>query len=755
MKRYLFVSIIVFIFGLQLTAQERIYTPTMKAPENEAIDQMPNALLDWDAVAGQGTEVLYDVQLSEDESFDNPVSFPSTNVTAYEMSELGFNETYFWRVRASDGITTSDWSEPWSFTVVKTVTITDPTNASEQNPDALLEWEELTGITGYDIQVDTAYSWRVESSGQEEDLFDIYEIDETMSWAVGAAGTILKRENSVWSTVESPVSVDLLDVYFTSATSGWIVGEEGVMLNYDGTTWNEFTSGTTEDLNGLFFVSDMDGYAVGNSGTALHYDGTEWSAIDVGLTEDLFAVHGIDSENIVISGASATSSIFNGTNWTDYSSGNRDMLGVWMIAPDNIWAAAKGGRMYNFDGTDWTEQTVGNRDWRDVYFLDANTGYMVGRNGSLAAFDGTAWQLAASGTGGDLSGMHLFSSSSGFLVGNDGVVISYQGDGFNSDYLKSYSVGADIVEFQLNNLLFGKNHYFRMRAKHALSTSDWSSAAAFTVIPYPELSSPSNNANNVVLDPELTWDEISGVARYGLQVSTTEDFAQPLLFETNETSYAISGLLFGQDYYWRVNARHAGGVSDWSPAYKFTTVGTIVLTAPENNATDVTRLPRLTWNEIHGAEKYMVALDHTPDFTNGEVEIVEENFWQHVFLLDPLETYYWRVKAIQGLDSTDWSATWSFTTTNETAIDEQFAQTFDLYPNPANDYVQIRMEYASVSEARLEIYNIIGSQVYSEDIVFGSDQNTATINIKDLKSGLYFVKLINGSNAYTQRLVIE
>ncbi|MGE4541875.1 MAG: hypothetical protein AB7D35_11490, partial [Bacteroidales bacterium] len=232
MKRFLSVLTIVLIFGLQLSAQQRIYTPEMKAPANGAIDQMPNALLDWNAVTGQGTEVVYEVQLSQDETFNNPVSFPQTSVTAYEMSELNFNETYYWRVRASDGIATSDWSTPWSFTVVKTVTITSPANASVQNPDALLKWNEITGVTGYDIEVDTAYSWRAESSGQSNNLFGVFNVDETTAWAVGASGTILKLENNSWTSVTSPVDSDLHDVFFTSANSGWIVGVDSVLLHY-------------------------------------------------------------------------------------------------------------------------------------------------------------------------------------------------------------------------------------------------------------------------------------------------------------------------------------------------------------------------------------------------------------------------------------------------------------------------------------------------------------------------------------------
>ncbi|MBU1370002.1 MAG: T9SS type A sorting domain-containing protein [Bacteroidetes bacterium] len=755
MKRFLSVLTILLLIGFHASAQLRIYTPTMKAPENGEIGQMPNALLDWDAVTGQGTEILYEVQLAQEEDFSDAVTFPQTNVTALRTSELFFSETYFWRVRATDGIATSEWSEPWSFSIVQTVTITDPANASTQNPDPLLEWDEITGITHYEIQVDTAYSWRLESSGQTEDLTDIYEIDETIAWAVGVNGTLLKKDGSSWTAFTSPVDVDLLDVFFTSPDNGWVSGEDGTLLQFDGTNWSEITSGSTEDLNGLFFLSATEGYAVGNGGTMLEYDGSTWSSVDVGLTADLFAVHGIDGNNIVVAGAGANIALFDGSSWTTYSAGNRDILGIWMNAADQIWGSAKSGRIYGFDGNEWVEQTVGNRDLRDVYFLDNETGFMVGRNGTLLAYDGVIWQQMASGTGVDLSGMHLYNENSGYLVGNDGVVISYQGDGFNSDYLKDFTVSSDELEFKLANLLFGKSHYFRMRAAHDLSTSDWSGAGAFTVIAYPNLKTPANNASNTQLDLFLTWDEITGIVKYNVQVANNEAFENPLLFETSEPEYEINNLLFGTDYYWRANARHAGGVSEWSPAFKFTTLNSVTLTAPANNATDISRLPRFQWTEILGVEKYMIALDKSADFTDPELELSETNMFQHVYLLDPEETYFWRVKAIQGLDSTNWSNAWSFVTTGETAVEEQAVSDFRLYPNPATDQFQIYFDAGTSRNAKLEVYNLIGSKVYEVSFETRLGKNNELINIPALKSGMYFVKLQLNNQGYTQRLIIE
>lgn len=743
------------MIGFHASAQLRIYTPTMKAPANGAVGQMPNALLNWNAVTGQGTEILYEVQLAMLEDFSDAVTFPQTMVTALETSELSFSQTYFWRVRATDGITTSEWSSPWSFTVVKTVNITKPSNASVENPDPLLEWTKITGITQYEIQVDTAYSWRVEGSGQTKNLNDVFIVDETTAYAVGAAGTLLKKDSTSWTGMTSPVSVDLFDVFFTSADNGWVCGAGGALLHYDGTSWNEVASGVDKDLNGLFFLSATEGYAVGNAGNAIKYDGSTWSSIDVGLTTDLNAMHGLDANNLVIVGAGAKSTIFNGTSWTTYSSGNRDMFGVWMNAPDDIWASAKTGRLYGFDGTTWTEQTVGNKDLRDVFFLDSETGYMVGRSGTLIAYDGEAWTPMASGTGVDLSGINLLNAEKGYLVGNDGVVISYQGDGFNSPYLKSYSVSGDSLKFRLSNLAFGKAHYFRMRANHAQSTSDWSSANAFTVISRPELSTPANNSSGTQLDLILTWKKLTGIVRYTIQLSTNEDFTDPLFFETNVEEYEVNNLTFGTKYYWRVNARHAGGTSDWSSAFNFTTLDCVTLTAPANNATDITRLPRYEWAEILGVEKYMIEVDKSPTFTNPDVKISESNMYQQLFLLDKEVTYYWRVRAIQGLDTTTWCSAWSFVTKGETSIGEQNGNEFKIYPNPATDQFQVYFEAGISRNATLEVYNMIGNKVHQETLATRPGQNSEVIDISGIKAGMYFIKLQMNDKAYTKRLVIE
>lgn len=71
-----------------------------------------------------------------------------------------------------------------------------------------------------------------------------------------------------------------------------------------------------------------------------------------------------------------------------------------------------------------------------------------------------------------------------------------------------------------------------------------------------------------------------------------------------------------------------------------------------------------------------------------------------------------------------------------------------LYPNPASDVLNISIENAS----ELEIINASGQTVEN---IFIKDNNTS-IDISHLKSGIYFVKVIDkAGNVGTQKLIIE
>lgn len=754
MKKIYLTLVSLLLVSLMASAQTRIYTPELRAPANNAVGQMPDVVLDWDAVTGQGQTITYTLQLAQNADFSDATTFEPTIFTAMKMNELKFGEYYYWRVKATDGITTSEWSDPFIFRVANTVTITAPNNQSTQNPDPLVKWNPLTGVTHYDLQIDTAYSWAPEVSGTTTQLNDVFEIDENNAWAVGDNGLILKRSASGWAGVTSPTTKKLFDVFFIDNQFGCAVGESGTILFYNGTEWTSSTSGVTNNLNGVYFTSPTNGVAVGNGGTALRFNGSEWTAETTGVTVDFYAIHGLDENHIWATGKAGNLAFFNGTSWTKSTIINRDMLGIWALAPDDVYTSAKAGRIYKFDGNTWTEIASGStKDLNDICFIDETEGYAVGAQGTLVYYNGDVWAPIASGTTQNLNGVFFSSPSSGYFVGAGGVIVAFQGEGFNSPYLKNFSLTADNSEFRFNNLLFGRTHYFRIRTRHATSTSDWSSARSFSIVARPTLSKPANNATNVALDTLAQWEALTGVVRYTVQLATEQTFSDPFTFETNGNSYRFQGLAYGLDYFWRVNTRHAGGISDWSEVFKFTTINSVTLNAPANNATGVSRMPLYEWKDIKGTEKYLLQISKSNSFADVSEFIVPKNFYQSVTQLNVGETYFWRVRGIQGLDSTNWSNAWTFTVTTESGIADQPSQAFSIHPNPGNGQITLQLA-DNVNVSGIEVYTLVGKKVFETPLMMEAGR-PAKLDLSEIGKGIFLVRVNTSQGNLTRKLIIE
>jgi len=287
------------------------------------IDQVPDAMLDWDAVTGITLDITYEAQLATNPEFSDAVTFPRTDVTAQTMSSLLFGGTYYWHVKAFDDGNASGWSETWSFTVSWTIEMDDPNDGATEFTNPEITWDPLSGVSSYQLQVDTSYAWNFDESGVTSDINATYIIDNS---------------------------------------NMWIIGEDGLVLHDDGTGWANIEAGTTEDLNDLIFIDSSHGYAVGNSGVVLFYDGTAWTIVDVGTTDNLLGVSFVDSDNGVVVGDGGTVVIYSGGTWEIAATGdNNNLWDVAMINPSNIWACGEGKIVVNYDGSAWVANEVGTK----------------------------------------------------------------------------------------------------------------------------------------------------------------------------------------------------------------------------------------------------------------------------------------------------------------------------------------------------------------------------------------------------------
>jgi hypothetical protein len=185
----------------------------------------------------------------------------------------------------------------------------------------------------------------------------------------------------------------------------------------------------------------------------------------------------------------------------------------------------------------------------------------------------------------------------------------------------------------------------------------------------PALTSPSNGATAVAINPTLNWASSTGATSYGVQVSTSPSFTSTVVNQTGitTTSYAVSGLSNNTTYYWRVNATNAAGTSAWSGSRSFTTIvaapSAPTLSSPADGATGVATNPTLSWNASTGAASYGLQVSTSSSFSSTVVNQTGITTTSYAASgLSNNATYYWRVNATNAGGTSAWSSSRSFTT---------------------------------------------------------------------------------------------
>lgn len=79
---------------------------------------------------------------------------------------------------------------------------------------------------------------------------------------------------------------------------------------------------------------------------------------------------------------------------------------------------------------------------------------------------------------------------------------------------------------------------------------------------------------------------------------------------------------------------------------------------------------------------------------------------------------------------------------------------FVLYPNPAVSELQITSDLQISGPVEIKIYDMLGSQMLSENVTISESVLNQKVNLKGFASGSYIVKITNNDIVATQNLVI-
>jgi hypothetical protein len=85
----------------------------------------------------------------------------------------------------------------------------------------------------------------------------------------------------------------------------------------------------------------------------------------------------------------------------------------------------------------------------------------------------------------------------------------------------------------------------------------------------------------------------------------------------------------------------------------------------------------------------------------------------------------------------------------------KFSDSKFQYPNPAADQLNISCEHIS-GEVQISIIDVFGKLALKESYrVLNSDIYTTTLELGDVKSGVYFVRMLSRENISTQKFVVK
>ena len=356
-----------------------------------------------------------------------------------------------------------------------------------------------------------------------------------------------------------------------------------------------------------------------------------------------------------------------------YDTSNDNSCLLWVVT-----GASRSVTLNLNPGTTYYWQAKATNSFGNSYTAYANGSYPAFWSFTTAPVPGAFNKTSpANGvTGQSLSPTLQWGSSSGATS------YEYCYDTTNDNACSSWTSNGAATSKALSGLSAGTTYYWHIRAltingatySNASTTAFWS----FTTGSAPgafNKSSPSNAGANYSTSPTLMWGAASGTTNYYYCYDTTNDNICINTWTSvgANTSVGLSGLNPGTTYYWHVRAANSFGVTysngSSSAHWSFTTgnlPGAFNKSIPANGAIDQPINPTLMWNPAGSAMFYEYCYDTTDDQTCGGSWITNSlNTSANLTGLSISTTYYWQVRAVNGIGTTyaNGNTWWSFTTT--------------------------------------------------------------------------------------------
>ena len=357
------------------------------------------------------------------------------------------------------------------------------------------------------------------------------------------------------------------------------------------------------------------------------------------------------------------------------------------------------------------------------------------------------------------------------------------------------------LSVNITSLSPSTNYDWRVRANCASGPSGYSIAQFTTLAPAP-CNAPSGLGSSAITSSGATvsWGSVSGANNYDVDYSVAgQNSWTNVVTATTNLSANITGLSPSTNYDWRVRANCASGPSGYSIA-QFTT--TAVVTCPDqfepNNSISTpaiipvntninAQIASSTDNDYYAFNNSSSQKNIKVTLTNLPADYDMKLYGKNNILLGTStntgttpETIVYNNSSkattykvfVYGKTSNDWSNTNCYTlnvtigsgpltaTSGVGVINDESNISLvrgglKLYPIPASTAVTISFDAYAKGTSDIVIVNQLGQQVLFKKVLVSDGINFNTIDVSALKNGVYTLKVNNGKEIQTKKMIIN
>lgn len=509
-------------------------------------------------------------------------------------------------------------------------------------------------------------------------------------------------------------------VLLNSSNEVWYIIQGSGLFEFDGTTSIDHSTGfvTTNIV-----TCETDGTTIwaGGYGGITNYDGTTVTnySSSVGDLQG-YAVYdvNVNGNNIWLAMESEGASHFDGTTWTHYTSAN-GLEGDWFTAIEednsgNIWLTSVDYGTPDqcvvnmFNGTSWTSfaATEGiTLTTVNTVFADINGDIWIGGDGVMK-YDGTTWStVPVSLLDNDVRA--ILEDNAGnmwFAENSESSIIMYDGTtSYDTNLPEDFSGRTDGIGMNSNGEM-----YFCL------------DDGIYTVeVTYPPVTDFIASSTSVCLGDEVIFTDQSSNEptqwTWDFGDGNTSTIQNPTHIYTSPGTYTVI-----------LTATNAGGTTSESK------IDYIVVSTIDNSATQLDNVLTAT---ATGVTYQWVDCNASYDPIAGETN--------QTFTATTNGSY--AVIVSDGI-CTAMSNCFNVTTI---AIDRENTHAeANIYPNPATNYIYVEM--GDKTEAKLKIYDILGSEVMAQKITSNN-----VIDISNIPEGMYIFRLFTETKIIDKKIMIN